>query len=85
MAGRGSTEQNPTLRAHSGTTGPFVILNFPESTDRSVVYVETLAGDIYLEQPPDVERYTIAFERLLATALHPDDSVHLIKQVASEL
>lgn len=71
--------------AHSGTTGPFAILDFPEDTDQSVVYVETLAGDIYLEQPPDVERYMIAFERLLATALHPDDSVRLIKQAASEL
>ncbi len=36
--------------AHAGTTGPFVILDFPEPTDPAVVYVETLAGDIYLEQ-----------------------------------
>lgn len=71
--------------AHSGTTGPFVILDFPEATDPAIVYVETLAGDIYLEQLPDVERYTIAFERLLAAALHPDDSVRLIEQAASEL
>lgn len=71
--------------AHSGTTGPFVILDFPEASESPVVYVETLAGDIYLEQAPDVGRYTIAFERLLAAALHPDDSVRLIEQVASEL
>jgi len=71
--------------AHAGTSGPFVILDFPEATDRSMVYVETLAGDIYFEQAPDVERYTIAFERLLAAALHPDDSVQLIGQAAAEL
>ena len=34
--------------AHAGTTGPFVILDFEEPTDPSMVYVETLAGDIYL-------------------------------------
>lgn len=71
--------------AHAGTTGPFVILNFPEPTDPAVVYVETLAGDIYLEERSDVNRYTLAFDRLLAAALHPDDSVRLIEQVASNM
>ena len=39
-----------------------------------MVYVETLAGDIYLEERSDVNRYTLAFDRLVADALHPDDS-----------
>jgi len=71
--------------AHAGTTGPFVILDFPEPTDPAVVYVETLAGDIYLEQHADVDRYILAFDRLLAAALHPDDSVRLIEQAADAL
>jgi transcriptional regulator with XRE-family HTH domain len=68
--------------AHAGTTGPFVILEFAEATDPAVVYVETLAGDIYLEERADVNRYILAFDRLLAAALHPDDSVRLIEQAA---
>jgi DNA-binding XRE family transcriptional regulator len=71
--------------AHAGTTGPFVVLDFPQPTDPVVVYVETLAGDIYLEAPTDVDRYTLAFARLLAAALHPDDSVRLVQQVADAL
>ncbi len=71
--------------AHAGTTGPFVILDYAEATDPAVVYVETLAGDIYLEQRSDVNRYTLAFDRLRAAALHPDDSVQLIEQAASIL
>jgi hypothetical protein len=71
--------------AHAGTTGPFVILDYVEATDPAVVYVETLAGDIYLEERSDVDRYTLAFDRLVAAALHPDDSVQLIEQVASSL
>jgi transcriptional regulator with XRE-family HTH domain len=71
--------------AHSGTTGPFVILDFEELTDPTVVYVETLAGDIYLEERSDVNRYTLAFDRLLAGSLHPDDSVQLIEQAASTM
>ncbi len=71
--------------AHAGTTGPFVILDYAEATDPDVVYVETLAGDIYLEDPSDVERYTIAFDRLRAAALHPDESVQLIERLARTL
>jgi transcriptional regulator with XRE-family HTH domain len=71
--------------AHAGTTGPFVILEFLESTDPTVVYVETLAGDIYLEERRDVNRYRLAFDRLLAAALHPDDSVRLIEQAAQDM
>ncbi len=71
--------------AHAGTTGPFVILDFEEPTDPAMVYVETLAGDIYLEERSDVNRYTLAFGRLRAASLHPDDSVRLIEQVASTL
>ncbi len=71
--------------AHAGTTGPFIILDFPEPTDPSVVYVETLAGDLYLEERADVDRYTLAFDRLLAAALHPDDSVRLVQQAAATM
>lgn len=71
--------------AHAGTAGPFVILEFQELTDPAMVYLETLAGDIYIEEAPDVNRYTIAFERLLAAALHPDESVRLIEQAASAM
>ena len=71
--------------AHAGTTGPFVILDFEEPTDPAMVYVETLAGDICLEERSDVNRSTLAFDRLRAASLHPDDSVQLIEQVASTM
>ena len=71
--------------AHAGTTGPFVIIDFPEPTDPAVVYVETLAGDLYFEERADVDRYTLAFDRLLAAALHPDDSVRLVQEAARTL
>jgi hypothetical protein len=71
--------------AHAGAIGSFVILDFAEATDPAVVYVETLAGNIYLEERSDVNRYTLAFDRLRAAVLHPDDSVQLIGQVASSL
>ena len=71
--------------AHAGTTGPFVILGLPGPAEPDLVYVETLAGDIYLEERADVDRYTLAFERLLAAALHPDDSIALVEAAAHSL
>jgi len=50
-----------------------------------VVSVETLAGDNYLEGRSDVDRYTLAFDRLLAAPLHPDDSVRLVQQAAGSM
>src|SRR5689334_17815272 len=71
--------------AHAGTIGSFVILDYAEASDPDVVYVETLAGDIYLEEQPDVNRYTLAFDRLRAASLHPDDSVQMIERLARTL
>ena len=71
--------------AHAGTTGPFVIIDFPEPTDPAVVYVETLAGDLYLEERADVDRYTLAFDWLLAVALYSDDSMRLVQQAADAM
>ncbi|MET8339710.1 helix-turn-helix transcriptional regulator [Streptosporangium canum] len=71
--------------AHAGTTGSFVILEFPEPTDPRVVYVETLSGDLYLEERVDVTDYAIAFERLCATALSPEKSIDLVKKAVDNL
>jgi transcriptional regulator with XRE-family HTH domain len=71
--------------AHAGTSGPFVILGLPGPDEPDLIYVETLAGDIYLEDRNDVDRYTLAFDRLRATALHPDDSVALVQAAARSL
>ena len=74
------------MQAHTpGRSAPFVILDFTEPTDPAMVYVETLAGDIYLEERSDVNRYTLAFDRLRAASLHPDDSVQLIEQAGQHL
>ncbi|GAA3952312.1 helix-turn-helix transcriptional regulator [Actinomadura viridis] len=70
--------------AHPGTTGSFIIMTFPDQTDRPVVYMETLAGDLYLERESEIEVCTIAFERLCASALSREDSLALIAEVIEE-
>ena len=49
----------------------------------SVVYVEGLAGNIFLERPFDLERYEQVFDRLCDIALSPKESTELITEMAA--
>jgi hypothetical protein len=71
--------------AHPGTPGSFVVLRFAEPTDPPVVYIETMAGDLYPENQKHIAGVILAFDRLRAVALSPDDSVKQIRQAAKEL
>jgi hypothetical protein len=71
--------------AHAGVIGAFTIVEFPDTTDNDVVYVDSPAGNIYLEKDKDLRRYTLVFDHLRAAALPPDESIPFIDAVAREL
>ncbi|SRR6266536_3350123 len=71
--------------AHPAMDGSFIILGFPEAPDPDVVYLESQTGSLYLEKPPEVERYQTVFNHLVAKALDPDESKTLIADVAAGL
>ncbi|WP_229882443.1 helix-turn-helix domain-containing protein [Streptomyces alanosinicus] len=68
--------------AHSGLGGAFSLLEFEESDP--VVYVDSPAGNLYLEKKPDVRRFTTMFDLLKAKALDPDESAALLQDAAEE-
>jgi transcriptional regulator with XRE-family HTH domain len=70
--------------AHPGMTGAFSILEFPESADTAVVYLEGVTSDLYLEKEPDVRRYTGLYAHLRASALSTTESRALIVEKAKE-
>lgn len=70
--------------AHPGMAGTFSILEFPEPTDQGVVYVDGIAGELYLERPPEIRRCGILFDHLRATALSREQSRTLTATVAGE-
>ncbi|MFI6866132.1 helix-turn-helix domain-containing protein [Nocardia sp. NPDC050406] len=75
---------------HLGSlTGSFVLLEFPKlkatgMVEPPVVYVEEYAGDLYLEQEAEVERYRRAFVEISRVALNPDTTRQLILSIAKE-
>jgi uncharacterized protein DUF5753 len=49
--------------------GAFTLLRFPltsdgRETEPPVVYIENLAGALYLEKPAEIEKYDVAFSRI---------------------
>ncbi|GAA0345521.1 helix-turn-helix transcriptional regulator [Actinoallomurus spadix] len=68
--------------AHPGMPGSFVVLQF--SGDPAVVYIDSMAGNLFLEEEADVHRYTGLYEHLRAVAISPDATRKLIIRVADE-
>src|SRR6266699_62576 len=73
-----------SVGAHAATSGPFVIMKFPEAPDLGVVYLEGQTGGIYLETADEVARYTLVFEHLRASALPTTATMRLIEEVARD-
>ncbi|MET7287910.1 helix-turn-helix transcriptional regulator [Streptomyces sp. NPDC005573] len=68
--------------AHPGLNGQYAILEFTDAADSSVVYLEGVTSDLYLEKAPDVQKYAVMYEHLRAQSLNVEQSRHLIAKVA---
>ncbi|MEV0400195.1 DUF5753 domain-containing protein [Actinoallomurus sp. NPDC050550] len=69
--------------AHPGMPGSFIVLNFADNP--TVVYVDSMAGDLFIEEEADIRRYTAFYEHLRAVAAHPTASVRLIRKLGERL
>ena len=70
--------------AHPGINGQYSILEFADAADSSVVYIEGVTSDLYLEKALDVQKYTVMYEHLRAQALNVEQSRQRIEDVAKE-
>jgi len=61
----------------------FIILTFEQAAVPSVVFVEGLTGDLYLDRAEDVEAYGDAFDALRHMAATTDQSRGIIASVAT--
>ncbi|MFR9777721.1 helix-turn-helix domain-containing protein [Micromonospora sp. MS34] len=68
-----------TSGAHAGMPGSFVVMDFPDPADPALVYIDSMAGDLFLEREADVRRFAMTFEHLQATALDPSSSIKAIE------
>ena len=71
--------------AHVHPVSPFTMLEFADSADPAVVYLEHLTGSLFLENEDEVRRYRVIFDHLRAESLSTGQSADLIAQVAAGL
>jgi len=65
--------------AHLAIYGGFAVLGFEEG-DPDLGYIETLAGELFLESPKEIDRLNTAFDNLRMLSLSPAESVRLIQE-----
>ena len=56
----------------------FIVLKFASADVRDVVHIEGLTGDLYLDEPGDVETYSTAFRTLVELAKSPKATREII-------
>jgi len=64
---------------HSGESGAFTMLRFPESDLSDVVYVEQLTGALYLDKAEEVGQYERVVSELHNDSPNPADSRDLLR------
>ncbi|WNM35872.1 helix-turn-helix transcriptional regulator [Streptomyces sp. Li-HN-5-11] len=72
------------MGAHPGLNGQYAILEFPDAADSSVVYIEGVTSDLYLEKANDVQKYSVMYEHLRAQALNVEQSRQFIAKIAKD-
>jgi hypothetical protein len=71
--------------AHAGMLGSFVIMQFDDETVPDVIYLDNMAGNLFLESEVEVRRYRLAFEHLRADAMSPDGSRAHVAAIRDEM
>jgi hypothetical protein len=64
---------------------PFTMLRFGEPELPDLVYIEHLAGALYLDKRDEVELYSRVFDRLTVDALTPDRTRQLLAKLRAEI
>ncbi|MEU6624400.1 helix-turn-helix transcriptional regulator [Streptomyces litmocidini] len=72
------------MGAHPGISGQYSILEFPDTSDSSVVYIEGVTSDLYLEKAQDVGKYSVMYEHLRAQALNVEQTREFISKMAKK-
>lgn len=68
--------------AHPGMPGQFIVMDFADPMDADLIYIDSMAGDLFLESEADIARYRDIFDNLVAVALSPNDSAALVAELA---
>lgn len=70
--------------AHAGMSGAFSLLEFEPSAP-TIVYVDSIAGNVYLEKQRDVRKFVQIFDLVRAAGPDPQQTPAILEQLAKEM
>ncbi len=70
---------------HPGVRGSFEVVQYDDTPDESIVFLEGVRGDFISDVPEEGQNYLEAFRRIAEIALGPSDSVGRLSEAASEV
>ncbi|MGH3974146.1 MAG: helix-turn-helix domain-containing protein [Pseudonocardiaceae bacterium] len=73
-----------SVGAHAGMPGSFILIDFPNPADPDVVYLDSMAGDLFLEKETELRRYRLLFEHLRAVASSPDQTTKMLATLTDD-
>ncbi|GAB3730075.1 helix-turn-helix domain-containing protein [Nocardiopsis nanhaiensis] len=70
---------------HIGLIGSFTLIEFSNPEDLDHVYIESPAGNLFLQKQPLVEEFRERFSLMSASALAPEDVEALVDDIAKDV
>ncbi|WP_285665659.1 helix-turn-helix domain-containing protein [Actinorhabdospora filicis] len=70
--------------AHAGVTGSVTLLEYESDEDPPVAFLETVGGDLYLDEPGELKVCRAVFDALRSDALSASETEQRIAQLAAE-
>jgi hypothetical protein len=74
-----------SVGTHPGLSSGFYVLEFPDSADASILYLDMLAGDAIVDDPKEVRHYSNAYGHLRTLALGLTASRDRIREAIAAL
>ena len=71
--------------AHPRMPGSFVHMDFKDPLNPELVYIDTMAGDLFLEADADLRRHRSMFDHLRATALSASETGNLLASATASM
>ena len=74
-----------TAGLHPGMKGPFEVVQFEDTPDENMVFLEGPRDDIITDDPEEAQSYLAAFEHIKEISLAPSDSLDRLREAAAKM
>jgi hypothetical protein len=70
---------------HPGMKGPFEVVEFDDTPDENIVFIERPGGSLISYDTNTVQSYLVDFRRIAEKSLTPTDSAERLRKAASAM